>query len=71
MKDDYSNFSWAAIQKSLRDMIESVQKETGASDEQMALALEISARKVMETNCLTNLGSSSTMVLGLKDNTNE
>jgi hypothetical protein len=48
--EDYSNFSWEAIQKSLRDMIADVKKETGASDEQIELALSECAEKIMNTN---------------------
>ena len=48
--EDYSNFSWESVQKSFRDMIAEIQKETGATDEQMTLALQESANRFMNTN---------------------
>jgi hypothetical protein len=49
---DYSAFSWESIQKSFRDIVEDIQEKTSATDEQMALALSVAAKKVMNTNCL-------------------
>ena len=48
--EDYSNFSWAAIQEDWRKIVEDAQKETGASDEEMALAIALSASFWMDTN---------------------
>jgi len=49
---DYSNFSWEAIQKSLKEAVENIQRTTCATDEQMAEALSVSAKKFMDTNFL-------------------
>jgi hypothetical protein len=48
--EDYSNFSWESIQKSLRDIIAEVKEETGASDDQITLALSECAERIMNTN---------------------
>jgi hypothetical protein len=48
--EDYSNFSWESIQKSWRDLVSEVQRETGATDEQMTFAIGFCARKFMDTN---------------------
>lgn len=48
--EDYSNFSWEAIQAAWREIIEDAQKRTGASDEEMALAISLSASFWMDTN---------------------
>jgi hypothetical protein len=50
--EDYSNFSWESIQKAWRDIVDKAQKETGATDEQMALAVSQVANNFMETNFL-------------------
>lgn len=49
--EDYSNFSWEAIQKSLQDIIEDIKKKTGASDIEIDAALAVCAKKFMEVNC--------------------
>jgi hypothetical protein len=49
--EDYSNFSWESIQKSLKIMIAEVKEETGATDEQIELALSECAERFMNTNC--------------------
>lgn len=48
--EDYSNFSWAAIQKSMEDLLIEVKKETGASDDEINLALGVCAERFMNTN---------------------
>jgi hypothetical protein len=48
--EDYSNFSWDLIQKSLRDIVAEVKEETGASDDQITLALSECAERFMNTN---------------------
>jgi hypothetical protein len=48
--EDYSNFSWEAIQKAWKDICDKAQKETGATDEQMNQAMSECANKFMETN---------------------
>jgi len=48
--EDYSNFSWEAIEKSIQDIYDDVQKKTGATDDQMEAALKIAAEKFMDTN---------------------
>ena len=50
MPEDYSSFSWQAIEKSMRDMIEDAKKRTGASDEEIGLALAVCANKFMDIN---------------------
>lgn len=49
---DYSSFSLEAIKKDIRDILDEVKKETGASEEEVLLALDIAGRKFMEVNCL-------------------
>jgi len=50
MTEDYSNFSWEAIQKSLQETVEKVQKQTGASDEEMRVAFAVVMKKFMDVN---------------------
>ena len=48
--EDYSSFSWAAIEAAWREIVEDAKKRTGASDEEMALAISLSASFCMDTN---------------------
>jgi hypothetical protein len=50
--EDYSNFSWEKIQQSLKESIERIQRETGASDTEMAVALSEVAQDFMNMNFL-------------------
>lgn len=50
MSEDYSNFSMEAIQQSLRDLLVDIQEKTGASKEELNLALSMIAREVMGVN---------------------
>lgn len=49
---DYSSFSMESIQNSLHEMCDRIQKETGATDEEMQSAFAVSANKVIDTSCL-------------------
>ena len=54
MNEDYSNFSWESVQAAWQEIVKNVQQATGASDEEMSLALTDVARKFMDTNMLRN-----------------
>ena len=54
--EDYSNFSWEAVQKSFKEMVDEIQKKTGATDEQMGLALSVAAEKFMGVNFFKEKG---------------
>jgi hypothetical protein len=49
--EDYSNFSQEAITKSIREILDKVKRETGASEEEVMTALAIWGRKFMDVNC--------------------
>ena len=49
-KEYYANFSWEAIQKSWQDICKEAKEKTGATDEQMGLAIAEVAGKFMDTN---------------------
>jgi len=48
--EDYSMFSQEAIQRSLEEMLEQVQRETGATREQVNLAFAEAAQRFIDTN---------------------
>jgi len=50
--EDYSNFSWESAQAAWQEIVKNVQQATGASDEEMNLAIAESARNFMDTNML-------------------
>lgn len=49
--EDYSSFSAASLEKSIREMLDNVKKETGATEEEVLQALAVSGRKFMDVNC--------------------
>jgi hypothetical protein len=48
--EDYSNFSWESIQRSWIAIVDQVQRETGATDEEISIAMTRVSRKFMDTN---------------------
>ncbi len=48
--EDYSNFSQEAIRKSMDNLIAEVQIETGATNEEIQVALVQAAYRIMNTN---------------------
>ena len=50
--EDYSRFSQEALRKSLNELIQECKSTTGASDEEISIALREVAKKVMNTNFL-------------------
>jgi hypothetical protein len=48
--EDYPAFSWESIQKDWSDIVAKIQRETGATDAQMTMAIGVVARKIMDTN---------------------
>lgn len=47
----YFDFSAESLEKSIREMLDSVKKQTGASEEQVLQAFAVSANKIMDVNC--------------------
>lgn len=50
--DDYSAFKWENIQRDFRGLIDKVQRETGATDAEVTMALGVVARRFINTNFL-------------------
>jgi hypothetical protein len=49
--EDYSNFSQEAITKAIREILDKAKRDTGASEEEVLMALAVCGRKFMDVNC--------------------